>query len=543
MQICARCGNPMGDEEPRCPKCGAPNAFISKKEFNQYIRERRKKKSGPDKHTPEKENQQDSDFAKEQERLRILYEKQEQQKKQQKSLDYQKKLQYYKEQQEKEEQQHRHRKNRKRTFVSVACTFFVAVLAVCISFAASGEGEKEAQTASTTSETGKPPESPVAAGATATPEPTAEPAVSGNTGIYKQTVMVYIVGSDLESDVGAASSDIEEMEESGLNPEYVNLLAYTGGSYSWSSDISSNKNSIYRITEGKKELVASEKQKNMGKPSTLTGFLDYCYDAYPADKYTLILWDHGAGPVWGFGADSLCNDDALELKELTKALGNSRLCQGNKLESVVFDACLMGSLEVASQLKPYANYLVASEDVIAGCGLDYSFLKELNQAGMDGSKLGSCIVDYYYEFYSSFSSSNENTMTCVDLMKIDAVENALNQLFSQVKDGSQHKKRRAERAKLHEYGAVDDISYDLVDVSRLAGRMEHSFGASAKAVQSAMKDAVVLTKTTGKNAKGLTVYYPYSFLPAAPDSMKRYRKFGFAKNYTKFIGDFSDHES
>ena len=42
--------------------------------------------------------------------------------------------------------------------------------------------------------------------------------------------MVYIVGSNLESRLGAATSDIEEMRDAGLDFERANLLLYTGGS-------------------------------------------------------------------------------------------------------------------------------------------------------------------------------------------------------------------------------------------------------------------------------------------------------------------------
>lgn len=505
MQICARCGNPMAEDAPCCPKCGAPNAFVDKQQFNQYIRERRKKKAG---------------FEEEQERLRILY----------------------------EQQENRRRRHRRAMISSAAGFCLVVVATVLITFAVTREEDGGSRTAGTTQETESGQETTAVPDTSPEPESDGGSDTAGNSDtagdgtVYKQTVMAYIVGSDLESQMGAASMDIQEMEQSGLDPEVVNCLAYTGGSYSWSSDISPNQNSIYHIRNGSKELVASEEQKNMGEASTLTGFIDYCYQNYPADKYTLILWDHGAGPVWGYGADSLANDDCLEMAELSSALAASRLCQSEKLESIVFDACLMGSLEVASSLKPYAKYLVGSEDVVAGYGLDYSFLKDMGQADMDGAATGTRIVDCFYNFYSSYTTSNENTLTCVDLSKVDAVEDALNQLFSRVDDQAQHNERRAERAALYEYGTFDGGSYDLVDVSRLAESMQGKFGDSAGALTDAVQNAIVHHKTTGGNAMGLTVYYPYSFLPAAHDSMQVYRGFGFAENYTEFIGEFADHE-
>ena len=31
--------------------------------------------------------------------------------------------------------------------------------------------------------------------------------------------------------------------------------------------------------------------------------LNYGFDFFPADSYSLILWDHGGGPVLGYGVD------------------------------------------------------------------------------------------------------------------------------------------------------------------------------------------------------------------------------------------------
>ena len=55
------------------------------------------------------------------------------------------------------------------------------------------------------------------------------------------TVMVYIVGSNLESRLGAATTDIGEMKQAGIDFGKINLLVYTGGSRRWVSDILSTR--------------------------------------------------------------------------------------------------------------------------------------------------------------------------------------------------------------------------------------------------------------------------------------------------------------
>ena len=51
---------------------------------------------------------------------------------------------------------------------------------------------------------------------------------------------------------------------------------------------------------------------------------------------------------------------------------NSKYCTLNtKLDFIVFDACLMGSIETAYVLKEYAKYMVASEELMLGYGFNY----------------------------------------------------------------------------------------------------------------------------------------------------------------------------
>ena len=51
--------------------------------------------------------------------------------------------------------------------------------------------------------------------------------------LAEATVMVYLVGSDLETNNGAASADLLEMVNSGYDFEHKNLLVMTGGAKAW----------------------------------------------------------------------------------------------------------------------------------------------------------------------------------------------------------------------------------------------------------------------------------------------------------------------
>ncbi len=149
---------------------------------------------------------------------------------------------------------------------------------------------------------------------------------------------------------------------------------------------------------------------NMADGATLADFVTWAVVNYPARKHALILSDHGSGWPGGFsdpapggqGKDKVAlaeeMDDNLWLMELDRALEQARAKTGlGKLELIGFDACLMGMLEVYTQMAPHAAYAVASEEVEPSLGWAYTaFLSRLvANPAMDGAELAKGIVQSY----------------------------------------------------------------------------------------------------------------------------------------------------
>ena len=64
----------------------------------------------------------------------------------------------------------------------------------------------------------------------------------------KRTIMIYMVGSDLESKYLAGTKDIDEIINSSIDYKDINILLYTGGSKKWHNDnISSDKQGLFEI--------------------------------------------------------------------------------------------------------------------------------------------------------------------------------------------------------------------------------------------------------------------------------------------------------
>ena len=174
------------------------------------------------------------------------------------------------------------------------------------------------------------------------------------------SVLVYMVGSDLEASYGYATRDMQEMEESGIDFDINNLVIYAGGSRMWKSDIPSNQNNVLDMSrEGEDRVVAATKHtSDMGAPETLAAFLEYAVEYYPAEHYALIFWDHGGGSIYGYGNDTLYSGDSLLLSEMDTVLAASPFGENGSahLDWVGFDACLMSTAENAVVWSKYADY-------------------------------------------------------------------------------------------------------------------------------------------------------------------------------------------
>lgn len=153
-----------------------------------------------------------------------------------------------------------------------------------------------------------------------------------SSGEYAQTIMIYMVGSDLESAYAAGSYDLLEMLSAEADVTYNNVVIYTGGASQWYIEgLSSEHDSVLLLEEDGLSVIETLEGQNMGRAETLAMFINYCMESFESETYSLILWNHGAGPVFGYGLDEKSND-ILSLTELRTALESSVGEQRKNLE-------------------------------------------------------------------------------------------------------------------------------------------------------------------------------------------------------------------
>ncbi len=364
-----------------------------------------------------------------------------------------------------------------------------------------------------------------------------------------QTIMVYIVGADLESNGGMATADILEMLKAKPDKQRLNVLVMTGGTRQWKSrTIPTDKLSVFKIESLNPKPVHQWEQGSMGEPATLTRFLDYSVAAYPADSYGLILWDHGGGPLVGFGVDTAHQNDGLTLFELREALKASSFGTGRRLEWLAFDACLMASLEVASLLAEYADHMIASEEALPGRGFDYKFLSDLAGTGLTGPEVARPIIDRTYAFYKEYAAkSPENlfpvTLSLMDLGKVRPVQQKLDLLFANLDKGLQagvYSDIARGRDKTKDYGRSSTTNdYDLIDLADLSNNMAALYPAQANELKAAIGDMVLYNKSNAPRTNGLSIYFPLRNKNMFKQMWgKLYQEFDISPAYRVFMEKF-----
>nr|MCR5085249.1 hypothetical protein [Succinivibrionaceae bacterium] len=339
------------------------------------------------------------------------------------------------------------------------------------------------------------------------------------------TIAWYLCGSDLESRIGAASTDLREVLSAQL-PDNVQVVVETGGSSSWALDgLDAGKNERILVNSNGSSDLGGVPRSNMGDPRTLASFMSFVRDKFPARKTALIIWDHGGGSVYGVAVDENFGRDSLSLSELRQALASvyGDAPSAPPLEVIGFDACLMASIDTARAVQGYAGHLVASQELEPGVGWQYEyFLNSLGKdPGMGGAQLGKTICDSYLKGCEEAGQEEGVTLSVTDLgkfgelwdtyiaMGFEAVE-ALDQ------DDNFYVKYARQAMGTQNYGNDSSNSSGMVDLGGLAKGLSASLPKYSPRLLKALDEAVAY-RVQGPHTKsmGLSCFYPFNDDPGA----------------------------
>jgi len=416
---------------------------------------------------------------------------------------------------------------------------------------------------------------PQTALSTPTKRPTRPPsaATSGD----KWTVLLYQDADDkvLEQDIYFDLNEAERVGSSS-NVQIVAQIDRFAGAYQGDGNWTSTKR-FYVTQDDNLDQINSEEiadlgEVNMSNGQTLVDFVTWAVKNYPADKYALILSDHGMGWPGGFTDPTSTSrgnsnmpitsaiGNAMYLYQLDQALTDIRSQTGiDKFEMIGLDACLMSQIEVLTALEPHGRYAVVSEETEPSLGWAYTaFLTELsNNPSIDGAGLSKFIVDSYItdderivddQARASFVGrgstinslfgaasvpsadqvsrqlSRDITLTAIDLSSIPAINDALNNLAFTLQSADQRyvaQARSYAQSFTSIFGTQVPASFiDLGNFSELVARSagKRDVGEASNALIAAIQTSIIAERHGSQKpgATGISIYFPNSSLYQSP---------------------------
>ncbi len=273
-----------------------------------------------------------------------------------------------------------------------------------------------------------------------------------------------------------------------------------------------------------------------GSAATLKAFVDWAVANHPANRYGVVLWDHGGG----FRGDSrrpmknICWDDdqggnSISCDEMPGALASIAT-----VDVFGMDACVMGMMEVAYEMRNKALFTVASEDNIPWEGYDYNdmFTRIVAHSSQSAAVIADDVVDAYAAYYTANGWGDES-LSAIDASKLAALATAMD-AFSDYAVANWDATMNTDWAAVHGAAhAFGDPEYkDLHHAMSIAetGLTDPAWAALATPVKNAVAAAVSSNwcgTSHAPNAHGLTFWSPDA--PGAGD-LAHYRDLDFAEN-------------
>jgi hypothetical protein len=209
----------------------------------------------------------------------------------------------------------------------------------------------------------------------------------------------------------------------------------------------------------------------------------------PSDSYGLILGSHASGWMKGNSVQSKAfgDDDGynIDIPDLVGVLKNSF---SEKLDFVLFDACMMGTAEVGYELKEVTSYCIASVMETPALGFPYKQVF---------SYLYSENIDYSavcHEFIS-FNKVNNAWGTCavMDCSQMENLASAVKAKLSEWQDALSSVSMQ--NVQQYGVGTFQYFSYDVLDFFRelggKSGVAETDLNEAIASIQTVLNEAVI----------------------------------------------------
>jgi hypothetical protein len=385
------------------------------------------------------------------------------------------------------------------------------------------------------------------------------PATSQN----EWTILVYMTGSDLQK---PAFDSINEMEAaSTLLPSNVNFAVLWDQSSTDPSKIYATGTQTPWGTAGRAIIQADTNpdriattfdtslgELDTGDPQNVINFVNWAKTAAPAKKYALVLWNHGGGDLNGFNLDNEgnatnFNASRLYTNELASALSTLK-SSGTNLNLIAFDACLMGMADVGYALKDYSQALIASQEVEANTGYDYTTAFSSlfsNPEQTTAAELAAGIVNSYQQQYQG-DKRGWDTIAATDSSQYTAFATALKAFTSAAvalptsatATWSALQDARDAATSFFQQPDFRDLGQFLQAITTSPNTALTSLKSSAQSAYTALQNLVIAQSSDQRNTEGLSVYLPGRNTPLDSGYVSRNQAFLTATGWKDFLDKF-----
>ena len=261
-----------------------------------------------------------------------------------------------------------------------------------------------------------------------------------------QTIIVHFIGTALRP---YFESNIEKMLEAlSLNIQgNAQIVAVTTDT--------TNKATMYELRyDGNLGKAVKEKVKelSLSTPYNAAIFENTLREALsfaPADKYALVVGSHGLAWVPKVPTPSTVRTlkrmglstslwERMKDAEMTRHIGDKDATRYDitevsaaiaacnvKFDYILFDACFMGNVESAYELRNAAKYIVASPCEVMGAGFPYNYVMPYMLESQGESYNLDKVCSEYVDYYKTKATTESACVALIETAELDALASAM----------------------------------------------------------------------------------------------------------------------
>ena len=277
-----------------------------------------------------------------------------------------------------------------------------------------------------------------------------------------RTLMVYLAGDNTLS--SAMQKNINDMMVAWKKSYNANIVIYFDGRGSTPELYTFQ----FKGKEVEKQVLKTYEEMDSADPEVLKEVLNEMQELYPSDSYGLILGSHASGwlpPNLGrsrylyqeprltrsFGDDG---GNLMDTRDMAKAIPFNK----ENLEFILFDACLMSSIEVLYDLREKAKYVIASPAELPAPGFPYArVMPYFWGKGKDLEKDLVKVCDEFWDYYNTYNATNR--FGTIALIKMDEMEHLFD-LTREVLQGQKENVATIKQNAVYCYPMVEYTKHD-----------------------------------------------------------------------------------